>query len=388
MEQTSLITSVPGVTAGIILIATMSLYLIKFKFFKSLGPALICILAGLLLSNIRVMPFSSPVYSYISGEIIMLGIAVMLLNVDLKGLVKLSKEPLVAMALAVITVCVVVLGLSFIFVPIIPEGWKLAGMLVGTYTGGSSNLNAIAVGLNASEDLIAAANAADYAAYPFYIVLVMYLASNLRRFKWFEKVWPYRLEENELLLKGGSTFLKPKEWSIHDIAWILTLGFCIVAASNFLSTLFPSSLQSSMKIIILTTISIVAAQFKRVQELKGTMDIGLFLSLFFLTRIGLTINIMEFLKSAILSSLFCASVMFITLILHALLCRLFKIKYQYVLVAVQSAIGSSSSSTVLAASAGWESLISVAVVLGVLGGAVGNYVGLAMAYLIKMIFNY
>ena len=126
----------------------------------------------------------------------MLGIAVMLLNVDLKGLIKLSKEPLVAMALAVITVCVVVFALSFIFVPIIPEGWKLAGMLVGTYTGGSPNLNAIAVGLNASEDLIAAANAADYAAYPFYIVLVMYLASNLRRFKWFEKIWPYRLEED------------------------------------------------------------------------------------------------------------------------------------------------------------------------------------------------
>ena len=318
----------------------------------------------------------------------MLGIAVMLLNVDLKGLIKLSKEPLVAMALAVITVCVVVFALSFIFVPIIPEGWKLAGMLVGTYTGGSPNLNAIAVGLNASEDLIAAANAADYAAYPFYIVLVMYLASNLRRFKWFEKIWPYRLEEEELLLKGGSTFLKPKEWSIHYIAWILTLGYCIVAASGFISGLFPSSLQSTMKIIILTTISIIVAQFKKVQDLKGTMDIGLFLSLFFLARIGLTINIMEFLKSAILSSLFCASVMFITLTVHAILCRLFKIKYQYVLVAVQSAIGSSSSSTVLAASAGWESLISVAVILGVLGGAVGNYVGIGMAYLIKFIFKY
>ena len=166
------------------------------------------------------------------------------------------------------------------------------------------------------------------------------------------------------------------------------MGYCIVATSGFISGLFPSSLQSTMKIIILTTISIIVAQFKKVQDLKGTMDIGLFLSLFFLARIGLTINIMEFLKSAILSSLFCASVMFITLTVHAILCRLFKIKYQYVLVAVQSAIGSSSSSTVLAASAGWESLISVAVILGVLGGAVGNYVGIGMAYLIKFIFKY
>lgn len=388
MEQFSLISSVPAVTAMITLIATMSLYLAKFKFFKSLGPALICIIAGILLSNFRIMPFSSPVYSYVSNEIIMLGIAVMLLNVDLKGLIKLSKEPLVAMALAAITVFIVVFVLSFIFVPIIPEGWKLAGMLVGTYTGGSSNLNAIAVGLNASPDLIAAANAADYAAYPAYIILVMYLASNLKNFKWFEKIWPYKLKDEELLLKGGSTFLKPKEWSIHDIAWILTLGFCAVAVSGYLASFFPSSMASSMKIIILTTISIILAQLKKVKELKGTMDIGLFLSLFFLARIGLTINVIEFLQSAILTGLFCALTMFLTLLLHASLCRLFKIKYQYVLVAVQSAIGSASSSTVLAASAGWESLISVAVILGVLGNAIGNYIGIATAYLIKLVFGY
>lgn len=35
-------------------------------------------------------------------------------------------------------------------------------MFVGTYTGGSSNLTAIAVGLDASKNTIASANAADY----------------------------------------------------------------------------------------------------------------------------------------------------------------------------------------------------------------------------------
>ena len=388
MEQTSLITSVPGVTAAITFLVVISLHLSKVRFFRSLGPALIAIIFGMILSNFKITPFSSPVYSYVSGEIIMLGIAVMLLNVDLKGLFKLSKQPLLAMFLAVVSVSVVVVAFSFIFVPIIPDGWKLAGMLVGTYTGGSSNLNAIAIGLNASPDLIAAANAADYAVYPPYIILVMYLASNLRHFKWFAKVWPYKLEEEELLLgKEDDAFLKPKKWSIHDIAWILAIGFAVVAISDFLSTFFPASFASSMGIVILTTISITLAQFKQIKNLKGTMDIGLYLSLFFLARIGLTINVIEFLESALLVALYCGIVMFVTLLLHAFLCRLFKIKYQYVLVAVQSAIGSASSSTVLAAQAGWESLISVAVVLGVLGNTIGNYVGIGIAYLIKGMFS-
>lgn len=382
----ALITSLSGVSAGVVFMATMSLYLMKFKIFKALGPALICILAGLLLSNLHIMPFSSAVYSYISHEVIMLAIAIMLLNVNLKELLKLSIQPLCAMFLACASVCLVVFLASFIFIPLLSESWKLAGMMVATYTGGSSNLNAVAVALEASQELIAAANAADYAAYPFYIILIMYLASNLHRFKWFEKLWPYRLRQDELLLKGGHSFLKPKEWSIQDITWILSLGFIVVALSGFLAKFFPDSSQSAMKIIILTSLAIILAQFEKVKQLKGTMDIGLFLSLLFLVRIGLSIDMMEFLKSALLASIFFACVIFISFITHAILCRLFKIKYQYALIAIQSAIGSSSSSTVLAAVAGWESLISIAAVLGVLGGAVGNYLGIAMAYFIKTIF--
>ncbi len=44
----------------------------------------------------------------------------------------------------------------------ISEGWKVAGMFVGTYTGGSANLTAIGTGLNVSRQTLAAANAADY----------------------------------------------------------------------------------------------------------------------------------------------------------------------------------------------------------------------------------
>lgn len=387
MEKSALISSIPGVTAVITMLVALSLYLVKFKFFRSLGPALIAIIFGIILSNTGITPFSSPVYSYVSGQVIMLGIAIMLLNVDLKGLLKLSKQPLLAMGLAVVSVSIIVILFGFFLVPLIPEGWKLAGMLVGTYTGGSSNLNAIAVGLNASPDLIAAANAADYAVYPPFIILIMYMASNLRYFKWFEKFWPYKLEEDELLLKGGSTFLKAKEWSIHDIAWLVAIGYTIVAVSSFLSKLFPPSLAGTMNIVILTTVAIIAAQFKQIKNLKGTMDIGLFLSLFFLARIGLTISIKEFIQSALLVGLYCGVVIFLSFVLHLALCRLFKIKYQYVLVAAQSAIGSSSSSTVLAAQAGWENLISVAVVLGVLGNALGNYAGFGVAYIVKMMLG-
>ena len=58
---------------------------------------------------------------------------------------KLSKEPVIALASAIFSVCVAALVFGVLFANKIDEGWKVAGMFVGTYTGGSSNLTAIAV---------------------------------------------------------------------------------------------------------------------------------------------------------------------------------------------------------------------------------------------------
>ena len=61
---------------------------------------------------------------------------------------KLTKEPVIALISAVCSVCLVALVFGVVFAGKIDEGWKVSGMFVSTYTGGSSNLTAIAVGLD------------------------------------------------------------------------------------------------------------------------------------------------------------------------------------------------------------------------------------------------
>lgn len=382
------INSVPGVLAVACSLVALSFYLLKFKLFKSLGPALTCILFAMFLSNVGIMPISHPVYGFMGSHIINLSIAVLLLNVDINSLLKLSKQPLVAMLFACLSVCVLTLAAGMFFVPMIgEEGWKIAGMFVGTYTGGSSNLNAIGVGLEASDAIIAAANAADYVIYTPFIILIMAMGSSLKNIKWFNKFWPFALTDEELLIKGGSDFLKLKEWSIQDIAWLIAVGFIIVGTSTYLSTLIPSGHASTLRILFITTIAIAVAQIKQVKALKGTQDVGLYLSLFYLSKIGFEIDLREFLNSAMAIAIFCLVVMFGSFLIHIILCRFFKIKWQYVLVAMQAAIGSSSSAAALAVASGWESLITIAIVLGVLGNAVGNYLGFGIAYMLKSLLG-
>lgn len=82
-----------------IMVATVALgfWLQRFKVFKTLGPALTVIVMGIVMSNLRIVPTSSPTYDAISGYCVPLSVSICLLSLDLKQMRKLSKEPIIAL---------------------------------------------------------------------------------------------------------------------------------------------------------------------------------------------------------------------------------------------------------------------------------------------------
>ncbi|WP_188725356.1 DUF819 family protein [Lentibacillus populi] len=91
----------------------------RFKGFKILGPALIVILISVILANLKVVPFVADVYGVVAEYAIPLSIAMMLLSVDLKEMVKLSEKPLFAIGIAAQSVGIVTLIAGIIFAPMI-----------------------------------------------------------------------------------------------------------------------------------------------------------------------------------------------------------------------------------------------------------------------------
>lgn len=386
----ALFTSTNSLLAIMAITVSVSLYLRNFRVFKTLGPALLVILISIILANTKVVPFEAEVYGVIAEYAIPLSIAMMLLSVDVKQMFKLSKKPLFAMALAAISVSIVTVIAGVIFAPMIEEGWKIAGMFVGTYTGGSSNLTAIGFGLDALPTTFAAANAADYVVGIPTLILMFAFPSIAAKSKWFKRMWPYELDAQAL--DGGAeedddAFLEVKKWSIQDIAWSFGIAFGIMAVATYFAGYFPESFQSAARILLITTLAVIVAQFGPVKKLKGNMDLGLFVALFFLAIIGYMVNIKEFFGSTLVIALFCFIVIILSLLLHAVLCRLFKIEYQYVIISVIASIADGSTSALVAASANWRALVSLAVVLGVIGMVLGNYLGIGVAYLIKFLIG-
>ncbi|AXU86276.1 TPA: DUF819 family protein [Clostridioides difficile] len=362
----------------------LGFYLQRYKAIKSLGPALTIIIMGIILSNLKVVPVSTELYGTISTYAIPVSMTIMLMSVDLKEMTKLSREPLIAIFVAVLTVSIMAFLFGLVFAEKISEGWKVAGMFVGTYTGGSANLTAIGTGLNVSRQTLAAANAADYVIGVPTLIFMFALPAILKNSKKFKKLWPYHVEESELEDCQNEEFMESKEWSIKDIAWMLAIGFVVTEVSTILAGYFNSSFSSAARILLVTTISIIIAQLKPVKKLKGNLDLGLFVALFFLCTIGFSVDIKEFLGSNFTITLYCFSIIFASFVFHLGITRLLKIKYQYVILSIVGAIADGPTSALVAASAKWNSLVSVAVVMGVIGGVLGNYAGISVAYAIKM----
>ncbi len=389
MEPTTLLSSPGALLMVMFMVVALGFYLQKFKWVKPLGPALTVIIIGIILSNLKIVPVSDPTYDALTTYCVPLSVSICLLSLDLKQMRKLTKEPIIALASAIFSVCITAFVFGLVFADKVPEGWKVAGMFVGTYTGGSSNLTAIAVGLDAAKETIAAANAADYVVGIPSLILYFAMPAIYASSKLLKKLWPYHCTEAELV--GGDEeeeLMAAKEWSIQEIAWLLGIGFLIVWVSTTIAGMvFGEGFRSAGRILLITTFSIIAAQIPFVQKLRGNFDLGLYVALLFLVTIGFAVDLKQFFGSTFYITLFCFCVIAVSTLLHLLITRLFKVKFEYILLSIVGCISDGPTAALVASSAKWKSIINIGLLMGVLAGALGNYVGISVAYAIKAVLG-
>ena len=94
MESTTLFSSESALLLVIFLMVAVGFWLQRFKVFKVLGPALTVIVTGIILSNLKIVPVSSPTYDAISSYCVPLSVSICLLSLDLRQMKKIVKQKL------------------------------------------------------------------------------------------------------------------------------------------------------------------------------------------------------------------------------------------------------------------------------------------------------
>jgi len=363
------------------LMVILSVYAAKTKWGKPLGAAFLVIVFTAVVANLKLIPSASntiPLYDVIFRYLAPIAIFFLLLGANLKS-IKKAGAPMIGLFL--IGSLGTVLGILAAWYLVAPQdvlgddGKVLAGMLTGTYTGGSINFNAVALAYNFQEKgiLYAGTIAVDNVVTAIWVVITIALPVFLRRF-----IKDKKLSVPETKNEMGEN----NTMNLTSLSWLLFLGLAAFLIAELVSDLFPGI----PSILTLSTIGIVLAQTPFVAKLKGSQMLGLYLVYLFLAVIGAycEIGAVLALKDVGLTLLlFTSLAVFVHGILIIFFGSLVYRDWDMVSIASQANVGGGTSAIALAETFNRKELILPAILVGTLGNALGTYLGFMVVSLLQ-----
>ena len=332
--------------------------------------------------------------SLLQSITICFGLPLVLFSLDIKNFFKIAKKGLLCMLLACISIIVVTFILHLIFRSADPDSAKYAAGAVAVYTGGTVNFAAIRTAIGISNDSFIVFNTYDSVVSVIYIFFLSTVGT-----KFFTKILRLRpFEENDRTT--GTIDSSAMDESVYAYKEILkkenilgllaALGisaaiFGVSYALNMLVSSFNPSLGMTVMMLSITTLSIALSFIRRIREIRRTFQLGMYIIYIFCFSVACSADFRALLNFSL--PIFCYVFVSIlaSLLLHSLLSRLFKIDAHTMIITSVSAICSPPFVPAMAAALNNSAILISGLVTGVVGYAVGNYLGNAVYYLYSLI---
>jgi uncharacterized membrane protein len=347
--------------------------------FRSFGAALTAILLGMLLSNGGLLPGNSPTYDFLMGTGVNLGIALILLSVDLRSVLQAGPKMLAAFGIGAAGTAVGAITGGLILSGLVgPETWKLAGQFTGTYTGGGANFAALGREFDTSAEMFSAATAADVIVTAVWMAACLAVPVLLGRPKQTQQPVDDASGEKPVTLER-TLHDSVRPVTIGDTAALVTIAVAAVWGAGQLAKFAPIL----PEVLWLTTVVLLLAQVPAVKSLAGSALFGNYLILLFLASNGARSVVATLV--AVGPPVFYYAI--ITVALHGVVIfgvgRLVRLDLATLAVASQANVGGAASALAIAGARGYTDRLLPGVAVGLLGYAVGNYFGFAVAALMR-----
>lgn len=353
--------------------------------FKKLGAAALSILIGMLFSNFGLIPGASSVYDFFRGPGVLAGITLFLLTVDLGSIRAAGGPMLKAFLLGAFGAALGGAVMGLVLADAIgPDTWKLSGQFAATYIGGGVNFAAVGQALNTSSEYFTAGVAADVIVTAIWLIICITVPA------YFERGGSQGSTPSPASEQGGSADHTPNlliSTGAPFTLWDLTVLASTVMGCLWLSGVIATLVPIIPKIIWLTTLALILAQTPAVQKLSGSLVLGNYLLLLFLATNGAVSVIARIIEIGPAIFYFALG----TVLIHGVIIfgigMMLKIDAKVIAIASQANIGGASSAMAIAGARGTPHLILPGIAVGLLGTALGNYVGLLVAQLMKLVIT-
>ena len=319
--------------------------------------------------------------------VIPLAIPLLLFSLDIKRWIKLARQALLSLVLAMISLLVVVFAGYFLFKGEIAEAWKITGMLVGIYTGGTPNLAAISTALDVSPNIFILTHTYDMMLGAVCLTFLMTVAQRV-----FNLFLPtFRSTHKPLVnlpnvesedMDDFSGMLTRK--GIVQLARAFGLSVFIFALSGGLSLLVPKSAQMVTVILAITTLGLAFSTLKTVNRIQKTFQLGMYFIIVFSLVVASMGDLSSMFQIDFLHLfLFVALAVFGSMIIHVILSWIFKVDSDTTIITITALTYSPPFVPVVAGALKNKDILISGLTVGILGYAFGNYIGVAIAFLLK-----
>ncbi len=358
------------------------------KNFFSYFPPLIWIYAvPLLLSSSGVIPKQSPIYSSLSTYFLPAVIVLMLIPLDIKTAVTAMGRAVGVMLVG--TLGVVVGGpIAYLIVGhyLPPDAWKAFGALAGSWIGGTGNMAATAQSLDlpGESPLFGLAIITDHMVYTVWLPILLISK------RWDKKFREWAGTKTSLVDSYAEIANRKSEYKLkmQHFLYLAAISMGAVYISIKLAEILPKAppvlTSSTWKILIVTTIGI-ALSFTPLRKMEVSHELSLALIYIFVASMGARASLEGIEKAPffILGG-------FIWISIHGIFClaaaRALKVDISSVAIASAANIGGAASAPIVASFHN-ELLVPAAIIMALIGYALGNYMAFITGHLCRILFE-
>jgi len=346
-----------------------------------LSPVVLCYVVGIVIGNQPLMPLANAPSQGVAAASVLLAIGLLLMACDLRAWLRLARVTLLAVVLAVISVMVVSAVAALGFGMVLEESWKIAGMLVGVYTGGTANMMAIATALKVDPATQVMVHTSDVLVGGLYLIFLLLLAGRLfgRFLRPFTPAAAAGAAEAEEEVPAP---VRPR-----GVLASLGLALLVVAGGGGLSLLVPGGAQEAVAILAVTTLAIALSFHPRVRALRETYATGDYLLLIFCVAVGSMASFEKLSETPPVIFIYTTSVVLASVAVHVLLCKLFKVDRDTCIITSTAALYGPAFIGPVAASLKNKEIVVSGITSGLVGLAAGNYLGLMVAYGVRWLMG-
>jgi len=364
----------------------------KYRWAKSIGTVIMAYAVGIIAALIGFLPTGTEpgaealesMQKTLMSVTVPLAIPLMLFNSDFKLWTKSLPKTMAVLLGGLVSIIVAVVSGYFLFRNAgIPQFDRVAAMMTGIYTGGTMNFSALGHMLEVDPSLITMTlTFEEIATLPFIVFIVA------GGYKVFRKLLPAKDEaeatepEEQIETESFENYkgmLQPKTFGRMMLGFLLSLGMLAVGAG--LSLLITGKLNELVVILTITTLAIIASFSPKVRALPKTFELGMFFILIFSIVVASKFDI-HHIKGSLQILWFIVFVMLTSIVLHLIICKIFKVEGDLFTVGHISLLCSPPFVPPIVEALGNRKVLLSGIVIGLAGYAAGNYLGVLIAWLL------